>query len=310
MKPKISLCTNDMTNPMLILGMNELLTYLAQSNLFEVSYHKNRIGTCKGDRGTIIYYNDKKIYLDLWDYASPTYSGEIFEANFDLLIKLQHPNLTFESFEQRCKEKSIFIQKTVEQRKKFFDKLTPWTFFPSRMMKKFIGKEDSIPVAPIDRHSFFCGKGWKCRGWYKQKIKEFGIEFIDSDQAFHDMEKYGKSVGKPLTDEQYINRMMSCKFGLVLHGRGSIVSEAKNRREIDYMMMKKPLLLNYKPNYYNPLVEGKHYIFFDNNTDLKNLESLYNINEIGTNGYQWYKENASPEGVAKTFLQIMNERGL
>ncbi len=310
MKPKILVCTNDLTNPMMILGMNELLTDLIQSNLFEVGYHKTRISACKGDRGSIIYYNDKKIYLDLWDYATPTHTMEIFNADFNLLIKLQHPKMTFENFEERCKSKNVFLEKSVEQRRTFFNKLTPWTFFPSGMMKRFIGKEDTIPSAPIERHSFFCGKPWKCRGWYTKKIKSEGIEFISSDQAFHDIEKLGKSAGKPLTDEEYITKMMGCKFGLVLHGRSSFMTEAKNRREIDYMMLKKPLLLNYKPNYYNPLIEGKHYIYFDNNTDFKNLENMYNINDIAMNGYQWYKENASPLGTAKTFLQIMNEKGL
>lgn len=308
MKPRLSLCINDLSNPMMILGMNELLTHLIQSDIFEVSYHKNRISACKGDRGSIIYYNDKKIYLDLWDYSTPTHTLQVFDANFDLIIKLQHPNITSEAFEGICQKRKMFLEKTAEDRKKFFDKIIPWTFFPSKMMKKFIGKEDEIPPATIEIHSFFCGKCWKCRSWYKQHIIEHGINFLDSDQAFHDLEKYGKSNGKPLTDEEYLTKMKSSKFGLVLHGRGSFVSEAKNRREIDYMMLKKPLLLNYKPNYYNPLIEGKHYIYFDNNTDLKNLENMYNIEEIAINGYQWYKRNASPEGVAKTFLQIMNEK--
>jgi hypothetical protein len=46
----------------------------------------------------------------------------------------------------------------------------------------------------------------------------------------------------------------------VLAGRASMVTDAKNRREIDYMMLKKPLLLNYKPKYYDEMIEGKHYI--------------------------------------------------
>ena len=74
------------------------------------------------------------------------------------------------------------------------------------------------------------------------------------------------------------------------------------------MLLKKPLLLNYKPYYYNPLVNGKHYIYINEKTDLTKLDKLYNIREIADNAYQWYLDNASPMGAAKTFLQIMNDK--
>ena len=66
--------------------------------------------------------------------------------------------------------------------------------------------------------------------------------------------------------------------------------------------------MNYKPYYYNPLVEGKHYIYINENTDFKKIEDMYNIEEIVQNAYQWYKENASPLGTAQTFLKIMNDK--
>ena len=113
---------------------------------------------------------------------------------------------------------------------------------------------------------------------------------------------------KELTDEEYLKKMQGCKYGLVLHGRASAFSEFKNRREIDYMMMMKPLLLNYRPHYYNQLLEGKHYIYLDEKTEIKNLENMYNIEEIAKNGYEWYKNNASPLGVVQSFLKIMNDK--
>ena len=86
-----------------------------------------------------------------------------------------------------------------------------------------------------------------------------------------------------------------------------MLTDCKNRREIDYMMLRKPLLLDYQPNYYNPLVAGEHYILIDKNTKIDSLCDLYNINEIAQNGYEWYKKNATPEAVAQTFLGIMND---
>jgi hypothetical protein len=66
--------------------------------------------------------------------------------------------------------------------------------------------------------------------------------------------------------------------------------------------------LNYKPHYYNPLINGKHYIYVNEKTDLKKLDEQYNIKEIAENGYQWYLENASKNGAAKVFSQIMKSR--
>ncbi len=302
MKPTLSICKYDLGNQYYTLGLPELLNCLIESNVFDVSYHEDRIGALKGEKGATIYYNGKKVYLDVWDYACPTHSAQVYDANFDVIIKLQHASYSADEFDAQCQGKhKLFLDKTSEQRKAFWNKIVPWTFFCSRMMRQFIGKEDEIQPEPIERFAWFCGKSWKCRNWYVKKLTDEGIEYVASSQECF-------NTGRPLNDEEYIKRMKSCKLGLALHGRSSAFSEAKNRREIDYMMLKKPLLLNYKPFYYNPMIEGKHYIYFDNKTDFKTLESMYNINEIAMNGYQWYKDNASRSGVTQSFLQIMADR--
>jgi len=296
-KPNISLCKHDIKNPHGTLGMTDLLTYLEQSGLFEVNYHNDRMGTGKGERGTIIHYNNKKIYLDFWDYAMPTFTMPVLNANFDLIIKLQYSGVSFDHFMATCKSKNMFANMPIDQMQKFYSKIVPWTFFCSRMMKQYIGK--SIEKVPLERLGFFCGKGWKCRRWLLKKLEESGIEVARSDQ---------ETLRLPLTDDEYIHKMKSSKYGLCIHGRGSAFSEAKNRREIDYMILEKPLLLNYRPHYYNPLVEGKHYIYFDEKIDLKNIENLYNIEEIAKNGREWYLNNATPNAAAKVFKQIMEEK--
>lgn len=300
-KPKLSVCKVNVDGIHRTLGMKEILDHLIGSGEFDVTYHKETVHHFKGMRGTIVYYNDKKILIDFWEYGTPAYTMEAYNLNFDLIIKLQHrawPNI--ESFQKSCRRKNVMMGLTDEQREEYFNKFVPWTFFPSRLMSKFVGKEDELESLPIERVAFFCGKGWKCRGKMIRKIESEGIEFVRSSQEMH--------KGRPLTDEQYIHYMRTSKYGLVLHGRCCIFTEPKNRREIDYMMLKKPLLLNYKPFYYNPLVEGKHYIYIDENFSCKEIEKMYNIDEIANNGYQWYKDNASPQGVVSSFKQIMKDR--
>jgi hypothetical protein len=299
MKPKLSLCEIDIKNPWRTLGMTELLKYLENSGEFDVTYHNEKLPSCRSERATTIYYNNKKIYLDLWDYEAPTHTDEVFKGNFDLIIKLQKKHIDDSKIEEECVKKDKYLNFTKEERFDFFKKIVPWTFFPSKMLKKFIGSEDKIETKPIERLAFFCGKDWRCRRFIKQRLISENIPYLTSDQETNTL---------PLKEDQYLDWMMTSKYGLVIHGRGGWMAEGKNRREIDYMMLKKPLLLNYKPNYYNPLIEGKHYIYIDTNTSFKNIETMYNIDEIARNGYQWYKDNASPEGVVKTFLQIMNDK--
>jgi len=153
----------------------------------------------------------------------------------------------------------------------------------------------------VDKFGFFCGKAWKCRNGIMKHLRDQGISMQTSNQG-------NKRSGRPLDDKEFVKYMMGSKYGIVLAGRSSAVTDAKNRREMDYMMLKKPLLLNYRPKYYNPLEEGKHYIYFDEKTDLQSLENRYNIKEIGENGYQWYLDNVPPEGAAKTFRKILKER--
>lgn len=301
MKPKLSINKMDEVSNYNTLGMSELLGYLIKSDLFEISYHEERIKTGKGERGALLIYNDKRVYVDFWEYAMPTYTMEAYNSKLDLIIKLQDSDQTLEQYENNCLRKNTFTNLTKEQRLEYWNKIIPWTFFVSRMMKQFVGEEDKIQPIPIDKLAFFCGKEWRCRHGMRDKIKKDGIEWNSSSQEFRSM--------RPLNDEEYIQKMKSSKYGLVLHGRGSHLTEAKNRREIDYMMLKKPLLLNYKPYYYNPLVAGKHYILINEKTNFNELDKLYNIDEIAANGYQWYLVNASPDGAAKTFLQIMTERG-
>jgi len=282
------------------LGMRELLLSLVESNLFDISYHNDTLSTLRGERASIIYYNDKKIYLDLWEYCSPTYTTNAYDANFDLIIKLQDKPLTRDIVEKWSKRKGLLNQISAEERWEYTQKIIPWTFFPSRLMLKFVGQEESLQQSPVDKLGFFCGKAWRYRKNMMQKIKDAGMEVTKSKQEHR--------FTRPLNDKDYLKRMQTSKYGIILKGKASYYTEGKNRREIDYMMLKKPLLMNYKPYYYNPLVEGEHYIYIDEKTDYNNLENLYNIKEIANNGYEWYKNNASKYGAAKVFLQIMNDK--
>lgn len=282
------------------LGMPYLLGAIKNSDLYEIDFHDEKIKTARDFRATILFCNDKKVYLDFWEYPAPTYTDNIYNANFDLIIKLQDRKIDIKSVNRYLTKKEMLV-KTRDEHQAYKDKICPWTFFPSRLFTKYINNEEELHnEEEIDQLGFFCGKAWKCRNAIMEKLSVQGIDTWKSDQ--------GERNKRPLTDDEFKLKMKKSKYGIVLAGRASMVTDQKNRREVDYMMLKKPLLLNYKPYYYNELVEGKHYIYFDGKTDIKDLENRYNIKEIGENGYKWYKENVPPESAAKVFRQILKEK--
>jgi len=282
------------------LGMGQMLSYLRDSDLFEVKTHEIIHHVHRGFRGTIVTCHDKEIYIDFWEYPAPTFMPKTINRNFDLIVALQCREMLMEEFNAFCKRKGLFPKISDEVKKDFLGKIVPWTFFPSSNLCPYIGKEEELWNKEIERQGFFCGKFWRGRNGYIKSLTQQDIEVVRSEQ--------GEPGGMSMTDEEYLHKMKTSRYGIVLRGRSCGLTDCKNRREIDYMMMKKPLLLNYRPYYYNSLVEGEHYIYFDAKTDLKSIENKYDVEQIAENGYNWYKENASPEGAAKVFRQILNEQ--
>jgi len=302
MKLKLKVNKHQFNNPGSTLGMGELLRGVANSDLFEVDFHDDYLGVMRGERATIIYYDDKKVYLDLWEYPNPSHNIKTYNANFDLIIKVQHQIFGIKHYDRYCNRKNILTTISSQEREAFLKKFVNWTFFPSALMSAVAGREDELISEnyPIERDCFFCGKEWRCRWGMFKVLKAQGIECVSSDQSLR--------KGKIFDRKKYLHYMRSSKYGMVLRGRSTPLTDCKNRREIDYMMLKKPLVMDYEPNYYNPLVAGKHYILIDENTDVKLLDKMYNIDEIANNGYEWYKQNATTEAIPRTFLQIMQDK--
>lgn len=292
------------------LGMDYILGILTNSELFNTEYHTDHLKTQRGERACIIYFEDKKIYLDFWEYYNPTHSKEAYDANFDLMIKLQHHKFSLDDYHNRCRRKNVLQHVSKEEREVFYKKIVPWTFFPSNDMLHYMklnncvdGPVESLPEKQL---AFFSGKNWKGRHfWFDllDKQNDDNMVLLRHDgNARH--QKRGNNVYIRDVNE-YLDLMRSSKYGLVLAGRGSMLTQAKNRREIDYMIMKKPLVINYDPYYYEDFVEGTHYIKLTKDTVIKDIENNYGVDKIAENAYDWYKRNASRHGVARSFLYIM-----
>lgn len=297
--PKLSLNKNQLIRPsMHTLGMGYFLRSLRDSGLFNISEHESYLYTFRDFRATILYIGGKKVYLDFWEYPAPLMTDPVYNANFDLIIKLQWKRFNDGEFVAGCRKSGFLKEKSDEEINAFYKKIVPWTFFPSRLCEPYIGKEKELWCNDIKRNGFFCGKDWKSRRWGKKAVANLGMEYTSSDQEAHNI----------IPDEKFIAMMKESKFGIILPGRASWCTEAKNRREIDYMMMKKPILMPYSPYYYNELKEGVHFIRLDKHKTVEEIEQAYDLNAIAANGYKWYLDNASPNGLASTFIKIVREK--
>tara|TARA_R110000824_G_scaffold12226_8_gene53687 strand:- start:2588 stop:3496 length:909 start_codon:yes stop_codon:yes gene_type:complete len=297
-KPKIGINKKDLDGGCGgTLGAKFLLEHLSDTKHFDVVWHYDRLKTMRGERATIIYYNDSKIYLDLWEYATPTHTPNVVNAKFDLIIKLQHNSEPIKRFHRYWNRKKILNGISEEDRVKHYNKIVPWTFFPSKMFLPLT--DEQLEPLEAEQVGFFCGKSWNSRSKMKASLLEQGFEYIESNQE--------RRKGKRFTDEEYLQKMRTSKYGFVFPGRSTMITDPKNRREIDYMMLKKPLVLSYKPHYYDPLIPGEHYIYIDENTKLEDLDK-YDADKIAKNGHDWYLKNASSDGIVESFVRIINER--
>ena len=282
------------------LGMNYMLGSLMSSDVFDVGNHNEVVDVAKGHRGMILYLNDIKIYLDFWEYLFPSNSVQVYEQNFDIIIKLQHRYMTLENYLEACKKKSIMPEMSNAQKTELFNKIVPWSFFPSQYLLEYAAAQGKTPdqLEPLkdERVGFFCGRNWRTRRRWNGRLEKDGFDIFTH---------HGNNMdNRPLEHDDFMHKMRTSKFGLVLPGRSSVLSEAKNRREIDYMLLKKPIIMPYTPNYHNPLIPNKHYILIDRHTKYDRLDKRFDLDKMVDDAYDWYMQNASPKGLVKTFLEI------
>lgn len=282
------------------LGCSYLLRQLIKSNLFDIYYHNDVVGNknaSKAHLSSIIYYNGFKVLLDLWEFPTPTHTSHIIEDNsIKLIIKLQHRWHTYsaERYVRWCRSRNFCDHISDERLFYFWRRIVPWTFFPSPLFEKDI--EEGIEYETnIDDNNvcFFYGRPWACRQMWFGWLEKQNIEYNTSwKQNF-------------VTPKNFKDLMLTCRYGLVINGKGHFLTDCKNRRTVEYMYLRKPLLLTHRPLYYNKMIPGYHYIPLTLNTDVKNIEDEYNVKEIAEHGREYFDDNFSSKGVATTFLQIL-----
>jgi hypothetical protein len=183
------------------------------------------------------------------------------------------------------------------------EKTSPWIFWGRRprVLEKF--RKEAIPsFKERSIKSIFLGK------------IENNIQ--NQNRVTHDwsscVELFNCPVDRPGPDyykysqEEYLNKLKQSKFGLCLAGYGP-----KCNREIELLGMGVIPVFTPQVNYdyYDPLIEGVHFIKIENTKDF--IEKINSITEPQFNDMQqagqiWFEKNCSVKGSFETTLQIIN----
>ena len=281
------------------LGLPLFLHAIKTSDLFDVGYHDEVCLPRHITLQSVLVCNGKKVLLDTYESAYTTCAKEVMKGDYALILKLQHKNMPLEDIV--CFLSSITKEYSPDELHAFYNKTVPWTFFHSRMFERDWLKDAMYTPSSHNKVGFFCGRGWDRRQARIAELRQCGLEVLCSN--------HGGVPDMRLRNKDFIDRMLSSRLGIIMEGIDSPITDGKNRREMDYMLVRKPIVMDYKPCYYNPLVPGKHYIYWDRNiADISAEYTDADLAEIEHNAHEWYTKNASRHGMASSLHQILCEQ--
>lgn len=271
-------------------GLVRSLLKLGDFNLADVNMGKlphigrisDEIGLPRSHTGTIIQVNDKYVYLDTWDFGIPSIiilmHLDKIPIKLSAVIKIQKGIKPFPNEEIPVLPWSMFSSKH-----------TLWLENQPKYREAYLSSKKEYKIA-------YTGRNFHFRRIWIEEIKRLGgFTFV------------WPRIPKDSRDD-YVTKMCQWESSLILKGKTDSRTDGKNRREVECASIGMPMIMNYKPHYLNELVPGKHYIYVKTHSEIeKALETLTPdfAAELGNNAYEWWKANASDEGLCRTFIQVL-----
>jgi hypothetical protein len=181
--------------------------------------------------------------------------------------------------------------------KAFVNGVKPWIFWPRRP----IVLEEHIDRLSWDERttkSIFIGN-------FENDVQEkfrTGTDWVNAVTEYH----CTAGTQHKFTQEEYLDMLKHSKFGLCLRGFGS-----KCHREVELMAMGTvPLITEHVSidSYYDPPVEGKHYIRVDSPEDAKKkVEEIpkEKWEEMSKACHQWYLDNVHSDNAWQRMINYL-----
>jgi hypothetical protein len=191
--------------------------------------------------------NEQSFFIDDWDYHYPTSS--LANANIPHYY-LQENKPTILKIQYTINNQSLY-DKIYE---KFQIKVLPFIIFPNKVFNLSFNKWKYT-----DNHEYLCfhtGRIWRERHKWVNYLNNSSFKKPDTS--------------KQLNEKDFESLLLKTKWGLILKGKGV----GKNRREVEYMSIGMPLVLNYKPEYPFPYNPDEHYVYLEKPSDIDKLIDL------------------------------------
>lgn len=243
------------------------------------------------EKASFININDKIVVIDSWDYSIPMINwlnGNGRDIKIDLILKIQY-----------CPNSNNNNIRNVP--------ISPWTMFHFKhnIWQKRQPEIKNRWLNTIKKYDIgFSGRKWSWRLPWAEKLKEFDNCLVNI---------YNKTP--PGDIHHYLSYFTKFSSILSIIGKKDRNTDGKNRREVEAASIGMPLILNYKPHYLNQLKPDHHYFYVTKPEQLSNIIQKLNTNkklyqEISNNLQTWWDNNASPQGVCKTFIQALKQNNI
>ena len=163
----------------------------------------------------------------------------------------------------------------------------PWFYWPRRPMvlEKILKMHGILSYVERETESIFIGN---FENSVQAKYRDTQVEWASVLSEYH----CTKGSTHKFTNEQYLMKMRSAKYGLCLRGYGS-----KCHRDVELMAFGTVPLITPECNidsYTNPLVENIHYLSVRTPDELKAKLAQMTVEDWNTMShacYEWYRQN-------------------
>lgn len=244
----------------------------------------------KGYRMTPFIINEKLFLIDEWDYGYPTNDilnrgiPEYYSNNNATILKIQYNINDINIYNQIFQIYNI--------------RIVPFIIFPNSKFN--LSNFFWFNNASFKFTYAMTGKPWRNRRFWLRYASQH-----HRDTSFVACDVKGGEVNSLSQMDHYDKLLQSCRWGLILKGRGG---GGKNRREFEFSSCGMPLALNYKPHYHFDFEPNYHYVYLEKPED---LNRLYDIDPQPYSERSWeiYKKYFSPEpngGLYNSFMHFYN----
>lgn len=233
----------------------------------------------------VVEYGGKRICIHCGDYTSEI--AQKATGNADLVLCVQ--------YNESLKDLEVPV--------------VPFVMFASDQVNMY-GKMDKlreiVQKQPPKYELGFSGRLWRCRKKWEQYAHDKDWFYWENTPG--QATQFG-------TWEEYAAKLGTWRRCLILGGKGTRGAASHNRREPECAAMGLPMVLNYKPHYYEPFVGGIHYGYAKTPERLQSLNDKHTARlglstdekERVQGAREYWERNQSPAGICRLFKQICEE---